>query len=474
MRAISYLFLFLLVISGASAQSGRAVNGLPNQTETAGTVPDLFVKKLFDETNGYIKAKAAEYDAKKVPFSQRLLDQTRLEQRQMAAKYAATVSGRKDLSGDDLYYVGMLHWIAENLDGTAENLRKFIAIENAAADRRQSARAIVIVVLAKQKKLDAAEALLVEYLKSEPLKASERARMEGELAKAYQTQKDYVRMAVHADEGYKAVKDMSKDASSRARWQDEIVDAGILVYEAYRDIGDQKKAEAALEDLRLTATAVSSPILYYYAVDQRIKYLIETGRKSQAQEYYMTSLIRAEAAFGAASLKADIVSRLKKREKHYKLLGEIAPELPMVDQWFPGTRKSLAELKGKVVLLDFWATWCGPCFEAFPSLKEWHQDFSREGLVTLGVTRYYGRVSGPWVDNAGEIAELRSFREAEKLPYEFVVGKDSSIQWAYGATSLPTTVLIDRKGVIRYIESGTSTERLAQIRDMIVKLLAEK
>ena len=73
----------------------------------------------------------------------------------------------KTLAGEDFYYLGMLHWIAENLDGTAENLRKFIVIPDAdAGRRRQTARSIVVVVLAKQKKLDEAETLLAEYLKN--------------------------------------------------------------------------------------------------------------------------------------------------------------------------------------------------------------------------------------------------------------------------------------------------------------------
>lgn len=429
---------------------------------------------MFDEANGYLRSKATEYDAKKVAFSERLLKQAQLEQRQLAAKYAATAALQKDLKGDDLYYLGMLHWIAENLDGTADNLRKFIAFDGAVPDRLQTARSIVVVVLAKQKKLSDAETLLAEYLRSEPVKSAERAKMEGELAKAYQAQKDFARMAPHADEDFKAAKLMLNEPFSKNRVLDEIFDAGLLVHEAYRELGNQKNAETALEDLRVIAASTSSTDLYYYSVDQRIKYLIETGRKPQAQEYYMTALIKAERAFDAAALRTDVIMRLKKREKHYKLLGDRAPELQMIDQWFPGTQRSFADLKGKVILLDFWATWCGPCYEAFPLLREWQQDLSRDGLVILGVTKYYGRVNGQPADNPTEIESLKRFREAEKLPYDFVVGNDASSQLLYGATALPTTVLIDRKGVIRYIESGTSPVRLAQIRETLLKLLAEK
>jgi thiol-disulfide isomerase/thioredoxin len=473
MRSTS-LFLILIASVSAFAQSGRTAPSTPDKAETPVPTTELTVKQMFDEVNGYIKAKGTEYDAKKIAFGERLFKQAQIEQRQLAARYAVTASQRKDLAGDDFYYLGMLYWIPENLDGTADNLRKFIAFEGAVPERRQSARSIVVVVLAKQKKLNDAETLLAEYLKSEPSKLVELTRMEGELAKAYQSQKDFVRMATHAEEDFKAAKLLLGDPSSRSRSLDAIFDAGVLVFEAYRDLGNQKNAETALEDLRTIAATTSSTDLYYYAVDQRIKYLIETGRKPQAQEYYLTSLIKAEKAFDAAALRTDVISRLKKREKHYRILGEPAPELPMIDQWFPGTQKTLAEMKGKVILLDFWATWCGPCFEAFPLLQEWHNDLSRDGLVILGVTKYYGRVNGLPANVADEIEELKRFREGENLPYDFVIVKDASSQLLYGATALPTTVLIDRKGVIRYIESGTSPVRLAQIREMLLKLLAEK
>jgi thiol-disulfide isomerase/thioredoxin len=471
------LFLILLTMPAVSAQSRRvAPGGLSDgaKTTVASSVSSLSVKEMFNEANGYLKQKGAEFDAKKIPFSDRLFKQAKLEQRQLAAKYATMAASRQDVAGEDLYYLGMLHWIAENLDGTVESLRKFVALADAAAERRQTARSIITVVLAKQKKVDEAEAVLSEYLRSEPKKLTERARMEAELAKAFQAQKDFARMAPHAEESYAAAKALLQDATSRARGLDEILDSGMLVFEAFRDAGNQKRADEVLEDMRVTAASVESPSFYYYAVDKKIKYLVDTGRKAEANEFYLVSLINAGKDFAVKSSAADALSRLKKRERHYKLLGETAPEMPSVDQWFPGTVKTLADYRGKVLLLDFWATWCAPCFEAFPSLKEWKQDFASEGFEILGVTRYYGLVNGMRADNPSEIAHLKAFRLKEELPYDFVVARDQSIQNLYGATGLPTAVLIDRKGIVRYIETGTSPTRLDELRQMIVKLMAEK
>jgi thiol-disulfide isomerase/thioredoxin len=471
------VFLILLVASPVFGQAHRVPpSGPVVQTATVAQTSDgaASLKQMYEEASGFLKARISEFEAKKVPFSETLLNKTKLEQRQLAAKYAAAAGTRADVAGDDLYYLGMLHWLAENFDGTIANLWKFVSITDADASRKQTARSVLAVVLAKQKKLDEAESLLAEYLKNEPKKQTERARMESELAQAYQAQKDFVRMAPHAEEDYKAAKALLGDNTSRARGLDEILNAGMLVFEAWQGSGNRAKADSALEDMRVTGAETGSPAFYYFAVDRKVRYLIETGRKAQAMEFYSTTLSNIGRDFSLKELENDAATRLKKKEKHYKLLGESAPEFAAVDQWFPGERKTFADLKGKVVLLDFWATWCGPCLEAFPSLIEWKQEFGRDGFEILGVTRYYGNVRGMPADKASELEFLKGYRTHEDLPYPFVVSDGQGLQSQYGAMSLPTAVLIDRKGVVRYIDSGTSASGLAQLREMIIRLLAEK
>src|SRR5688500_8241327 len=121
--AIAILFIALLV-GCVFSQSGRStVIGTGTSLASAGNV--LTVKQMVDEVNGYAKAKFNEFAEKKIKYSDALLERTKLEQRQLAAKYAAAAGTKKDLAGEDLYYLGMLHWIAVNLDGTIDSLQKF-------------------------------------------------------------------------------------------------------------------------------------------------------------------------------------------------------------------------------------------------------------------------------------------------------------------------------------------------------------
>lgn len=469
---LSLVFLFLSI--SIFAQSRRVnPNAPPPTTSTVSAMNELTVKQMFDEANVYAKNKFAEFERQKLPFSDSLLQRTVVEQKQLAAKYAALVATRSNLAGEDFYYLGMLNWLAENTENAAESFHKFLALATPAADKAQTARSIIVVVAAREKDFAEAEKRLKDYLTNDPTKMSERAKMEGELAENYRAEKDLALAAKHAEEAYRATKAVFKDAASRAQGLSNLLGAGITVFEIYSDDSKQTEADNALEDLRKAAAFVEASDVYYYAVDKQIKYQIETNRKPLALQTYQTALAQTAKDFTAKSLQEDVIRRLKKREKQYKMLGETAPELADIEKWMGGSPQTLANLRGKVILLDFWATWCGPCLDAFPSLIEWHQTFKKDGLEILGVTRYYGQAEGFQVDNATEFEFLQRFKKNQRLPYDFVVAKGQANQIMYQAMNIPTTVLIDRKGVIRYLETGTSRGREEEIREMIVKLLAE-
>jgi cytochrome c biogenesis protein CcmG, thiol:disulfide interchange protein DsbE len=137
------------------------------------------------------------------------------------------------------------------------------------------------------------------------------------------------------------------------------------------------------------------------------------------------------------------------------LVGQRAPDFAATNIRGGATR--LAELAGHVVLLDFWATWCMPCHAAMPSLVQWHQKYSGRGLRIVGVSQESRDV-------------LEAFLRDQPLPY--AIGQDSGdAMWrAYLVRGVPTTVLIDRGGVIRHVELGLGD--LDKTEAMIERLLA--
>ena len=475
-----YFTIFTLVLSltfSSFAQSRRVdpnkpATAAPATNTVAAQTKDLTAEEMYTEASLYAMNKYAEYQQKKIAYNELLHEKTQRDQRQLAAKYATVLTARADLSTDDLYFLGMLNWTAENSSNTGEAMRKYLAAEDKTAEKAQTARSVLVIIAARAKNFEEAEKLLAEYLKTDPVKLRERAKMEAELADAYRAEKKTNPAAKHAEESYRAAKAVFKDTSSRVRGLNELLETGMKVFEIYRDSENVEKADAALDELRQTGASVESSGIYYQSVDEKIKYMSDTRRKIDALAFYDTTLKNLSADFKNKNTEAEVIRSLKRRKKHYEVLGSLAPELENVDQWFSGSPQTLASMRGKVIMLDFWATWCGPCLAQMPTLARFYADYKKDGLEILGVTRYYGAQSGFSVDTQSELEFLKKFKTEKNLPYDFVVGKDITNQLKYGSSSIPTAVLIDKKGIVRYVESGSGDAE--ELEAVIVRLLAEK
>jgi peroxiredoxin len=119
-----------------------------------------------------------------------------------------------------------------------------------------------------------------------------------------------------------------------------------------------------------------------------------------------------------------------------------------------------SDYKGKVVLLDFWATWCGPCKIEIPWFIDFEREFKDQGLAVVGVS----------MDEDGWKA-IKPYVQNMKMNYRVLLG-DDAVSTAYGGLdSLPTTLLIDRQGKIAAVHVGVS-EGKEEFKNEIVKLLA--
>jgi thiol-disulfide isomerase/thioredoxin len=140
--------------------------------------------------------------------------------------------------------------------------------------------------------------------------------------------------------------------------------------------------------------------------------------------------------------------QLRDLHTRLKLIGEPAPELA-VKEWIDSSPVTLADLKGKVVILEFWATWCKPCEQMFPKVKEFHRKYADQGLEVLALTRYFMAYGGTSEAQAQEMTLIREFAGKHAIEFPVGVSEDESTQNAYGATALPMFALIDRAGRVR-------------------------
>lgn len=145
--------------------------------------------------------------------------------------------------------------------------------------------------------------------------------------------------------------------------------------------------------------------------------------------------------------------QIRDRARQVALLGTEAPEIS-VQQWIKGEPATLELLRGRVVLLEFWATWCKPCKEMFGKLKRLDQEFRGRGLEILALTRHYFAYRGTAESKAEELELMRQVVSEHGLEFRVGVSESERTQDIYGATGMPTLCLIDRTGRVRYAHFG--------------------
>ena len=148
------------------------------------------------------------------------------------------------------------------------------------------------------------------------------------------------------------------------------------------------------------------------------------------------------------SVKAASVKQEKDRKP--------APEFALKDA--NGKTVHLSDYKGKVVLVDFWATWCGPCRLEIPWLKEFQNKYKDKGFEVLGIS----------MDDDGWAA-VKPFVNELGINYRIVIGDDATAQNYGGVDALPTTFVIDREGRIAKIHVGLTSK--SEIENGIQELL---
>jgi thiol-disulfide isomerase/thioredoxin len=394
---------------------------------------------LYEEASQYAQRKFDEFRQKQVPYDPLLEQKTLQEQKDLALQHAARLAARAPLRGTDLYYSGLLYSLAGKGEGALDSMRKFLAeTDPAPADLKQRARSVTAQQAAQLGLTEEAERTLAEYSKTEPRNVADLHRMNLLLASAYVKKKDFARAAAPAGEAYAAALEYTRTLKDPIQRDSTIFGAGSFYTNVLVKAGRRAEGVRVAQELRARAVALPSARLY-----------------GQATEL----VLRQGEPFGLPPEVAGLEPPTPPEIKVAELIGE-------------GPVK-LSELRGKVVLIDFWATWCTYCVKTMPRLNALHQKYKDRGLVIIGLNEFEGNIQGEHATRAQELEFFRQFKRRMNVSYDFAVADDAHNDSTYGVASLPTAVLLDRRGRVRFLTIGASDEEAELLKKMVLKLLDE-
>jgi thiol-disulfide isomerase/thioredoxin len=144
-------------------------------------------------------------------------------------------------------------------------------------------------------------------------------------------------------------------------------------------------------------------------------------------------------------------------------IGKKAPEITS-PIWINSEPQSLIDLRGKVVLVEFWTFGCFNCQNVEPQMKKWHQDYAKDGLVVIGV-------HSPEFSHEKDAMTVKKYVVDHRISYAVAIDNDFHVWNRYKNRYWPAIYLVDKQGIIRYTRVGEGGYR--QTEETIQMLLAE-
>lgn len=364
--------------------------------------------------------------------------ETRAEAIVRAAAERAAQYKAADWKGDELYALASLYQRAEQFLPAAQAYRDFIN-SGAKGEKALNSLASLVRSLIEIEKFDEAATVLETLERSAPLYRRgydlllvTRIALRKDLAEAFRDRGEYEKAARQARAGY-----------------------GLMSRLGSREMTDPLNRDA--RDYDQAALAAINIVSLY-----------RLGKTTEAQEFRN----RIEKLDFLSDPR--LLSILQSELTATNLINNPSPGIKY-QEWIGSRPYKPGDFRGRVLLLDFWAMWSAPSAEAFAPLRGLQEKYGSQGLLIIGITRFYGRSDRE--DDLKPEQELRSiqdFLKRQNITWPVAVNKEDDLtnDDRFSVISLPTIVLIDRKGNVRFIRRGTGNWRALE--KQVAKLIEEK